>query len=173
MPALQPQFQSSALRLPPPPALPALKTGPGCAHSLAADWPGTYCPACALDLIQHIECRLDPEKAAERAAWLKAHDLTAQARRSATAARYGYADFYPAKLTKMETAAKAARIAATERSVQTARARCRRTAHLPDDHQHKSFFVQRAEQTQVIMQRCLQSEQQESLLQAVHPTHPL
>lgn len=148
MPALRPQFQPSTLRVPPPPALLALKTGSDCAHVLPSNWSGNYCPTCALTLILPIEFSLVTEREMERDAWQRAHALTQQAWQTATAARCGYANFSP---TKIPAAHAAARIAANEESVRTAQARCRRTTQLPEEHPHKALFLDLAEQTRAIM----------------------
>ena len=117
-------------------------------------------------MILHIEFSLAPEKEVERAAWLKAHALTQQAWQTATAARCGYANFSPAEIAAAHTAARAARIAASQESVRTAQARCRRTTQLPEQHPHKALFLELAEQTREVMQCCLQGERQEALLKA-------
>ena len=166
MPALRPQFQPSTLRVAPPPALPALKTGSDCAHVLPSNWPGNYCPTCALALILPIEFSLVPEKEVERAAWQRAHALTQQAWQTATAARCGYANFSPAEIAQAYTAARISWIAAAEESVRTAQARYRRTAQLPEEHPHKALFLELAEQTRAIMQNCRQGERHEALLKA-------
>ena len=171
MPALQPQFQPSTLRVPPPPVLPALKTGPGCAHALPDNWPGGCCSACALAWILHIEFTFTPEKERERAAWLKAHALTQQAWQTATATCCGYANLSPKEIAAAHTAARTARIAATAESVRTAQARCRRTMQLPEEHPHKALFLELAEESQEVMQRCRQGESRESPLKAAQPVN--